>query len=45
LRDGDLIAIGQHELRFLGPDALTRIEDDQTRREWVPTYARTGPSH
>ena len=45
LRDGDLIAIGQHELRFLGPDALARVEDDQTRREWVPSYARTGPSH
>jgi type II secretory pathway predicted ATPase ExeA len=46
LRDGDLIAIGQHELRFVGPDTVAVVEDDQTRTEWTPSYdVRTGSSH
>jgi type II secretory pathway predicted ATPase ExeA len=46
LRDGDLIAIGQHELRFVGPDTLAPVADDQTRRVWVPSAdARTSSGH
>jgi type II secretory pathway predicted ATPase ExeA len=46
LRDGDLIAIGQHELRFVGPSTLAAVDDEQTRQVWTPTVdARTGSSH
>ena len=48
LRDGDLIAIGQHELRFMGPDAQTDVDPDpeKTRTDWAPAYnARTRSSH
>jgi type II secretory pathway predicted ATPase ExeA len=33
LRDGDLIAIGQHELRFVGPSQQTETNGDRTRAD------------
>ena len=46
LRDGDLIAIGQHELRFVGASAPSAANADQTQKDWSPPYdLRTGSSH
>jgi type II secretory pathway predicted ATPase ExeA len=46
LRDGDLIAIGQHELRFVGPSAQAEVIGDHTQKDRAPAFdLRAGSGH
>jgi pSer/pThr/pTyr-binding forkhead associated (FHA) protein len=38
LRDGDLIAIGQHELRFVGPSAQPEIGGERTQNDLAVAF-------
>jgi hypothetical protein len=53
LRDGDLIAVGQHQMRFAGPNSvqlagapptLSETEADRTLMQHVPPALRSGSS-
>jgi len=39
LRDGDLIAVGQHQLRFSGPQRASGSSDEHTRSGQTTTAA------